>query len=83
MFCILIIFAFDIKLSKFISKIPLLNSVIDSTILETFEKVNENDEFYKSLKTAAIDSNSNGNIIFGADILSTYVKEESDSSSKF
>ncbi len=67
--CVIIIFAFDIKISKFISKIPLLSSVIDTSILETFEEVNKNDEFYKSMKTVIdnprVNLNQKENIKFG------------------
>ena len=47
---ILLIFVFDIKVSGYIKKIPLLSSVINTDILEKFEQVNENDAFYKQIK---------------------------------
>lgn len=47
---ILAIFVFDIKVSEYIKNIPLLSSIINTEILESFEKINENDEFYKEIK---------------------------------
>lgn len=46
---ILSIFVFDIKVSKVIGKIPLLSSVINTKILEEFEAINTNDEFYQAM----------------------------------
>lgn len=48
---ILVIFIsiFDIQISGFIKNIPLLNSIINTEVLESFENVNENDEFYQKL----------------------------------
>ncbi|EKE26110.1 MAG: hypothetical protein ACD_4C00435G0002 [uncultured bacterium (gcode 4)] len=47
---ILAIFVFDVKVSEYIKKIPLLTSIVNTDILEAFEKVNDNDEFYKEIK---------------------------------
>lgn len=46
---VIIISIFDIQISGFIKNIPLLNSIINTELLESFEDVNENDEFYKKL----------------------------------
>lgn len=48
-FLVIIIFIFDIRVSKIIQRIPLLSSVIDTKVLEEFETINENDEFYRAL----------------------------------
>lgn len=46
-FLVVCIFVFDVKVSKIVEKIPLLSSVIDTKILEEFEAINEDDEFYR------------------------------------
>lgn len=46
-----LIFIFDIKISWIIKNIPILNSIINTDILEAFEEVNKNDEFYKNLSS--------------------------------
>jgi len=46
---VILISIFDIQISGIIKNIPLLNSIINTEVLETFENVNENDEFYKKL----------------------------------
>lgn len=48
-FLIVCIFAFDIKVSAIISKIPLLSSIIDTKVLQEFEAINEQDEFYRAM----------------------------------
>ncbi|MDD2486839.1 MAG: hypothetical protein PHS92_00510 [Candidatus Gracilibacteria bacterium] len=48
---ICLVLIFDIKLSEYIKKIPLLSSIINTEVLESFEKVNEKDEFYKEVKS--------------------------------
>lgn len=48
-FLIICIFAFNIKASAVISKIPLLSSIIDTKILKEFEAINEQDEFYRAM----------------------------------
>lgn len=56
---VLVISIFDIQISGFIKNIPLLNSIINVDILETFENINENDEFYKKLSAKMSIRNSN------------------------
>jgi hypothetical protein len=36
-------------MSKVIRKIPILNSVLDTKILEEFEAINEHDDFYQAM----------------------------------
>jgi hypothetical protein len=48
-FLIICIFAFDVKVSAIVSKIPLLSSIIDTKILKEFEAINEQDEFYRAM----------------------------------
>ncbi|MDD5377362.1 MAG: hypothetical protein PHH16_04605 [Candidatus Gracilibacteria bacterium] len=46
---ILSIFVFNIKVSKIIDGIPLLNSVINTKILAEFEAINTQDAFYQAM----------------------------------
>lgn len=43
------IFVFDIKVSNFVSKIPLISSILDIDLLKSFEEVNINDEYFQEL----------------------------------
>lgn len=49
--CFILIFTFNINISGYIKNIPLINSIVNTDILESFEKVNMNDEFYKQIET--------------------------------
>lgn len=55
---IILIFAFDIKVSQIIKSIPLLSSIINVEVIEQFEKLNENDEDYKTINQFLNDSRS-------------------------
>jgi len=44
------IFAFDIKVSAYISKMPILSSIINTETLEKFEEINANDDMYKEVQ---------------------------------
>lgn len=46
---IVFIFVFDVKVSAIVRKIPILSSVIDTKMLEEFEAINEQDEFYQAI----------------------------------
>jgi hypothetical protein len=48
--CAVAIFVFDIKISKTLEQLPLLSSIIDTDIIETFETLNETDEYYQQVK---------------------------------
>ena len=48
--CIIMIFVFDIKVSAYLAKLPLISSIIDTDLLKQFEDVNDNDEYYKQIK---------------------------------
>ncbi|MDD5197784.1 MAG: hypothetical protein PHN60_02895 [Candidatus Gracilibacteria bacterium] len=48
-FLIICIFAFNIKVSAIVQKIPILSSIIDTSILKEFEAINTNDEFYQAM----------------------------------
>ena len=48
-FLVICIFVFDIKVSAIVQKIPILSSIIDTKILEEFEAINEQDEFYQAM----------------------------------
>lgn len=48
-FCLILIFWFDIKVSGYISKLPILSSIIDTDTLEQFEEINASDDFYQWL----------------------------------
>ena len=51
---IICVFVFDIRVSKVIQKIPLLSSIIDTKLLEEFEAINEQDDFYTSVTQAPV-----------------------------
>lgn len=48
-FCLILIFWFDVKVSGYIAKLPILSSIIDTDTLEQFEEINANDDFYQWL----------------------------------
>lgn len=56
--CLILIFVFDIKVSSYIEKLPILSSVIDTDTLEQFEDINESDDFYQSILQELSSSNS-------------------------
>lgn len=49
LFLIILILVFNVRVSSFIESIPLLSSVINTTVLKEFEDVSTNDDYYQAL----------------------------------
>jgi hypothetical protein len=54
----IMIFAFDIKVTAYLDKLPLVSSIVDIDLLKQFENVNENDDYYKQMKQQLVGANT-------------------------
>ena len=71
---------FDIKVSQIVQKIPLLSSIIDTKLLEEFEAINEQDEFYQAMMSdswspSVASSNTNISDNTGENVVTVPVSE--------
>lgn len=65
--CLILIFWFNVKVSEYISKLPILSSIIDTETLEQFEAVNEDDDFYKWVMQEFESINSSDSVVNSED----------------
>lgn len=79
-FLVICILVFDIKVSQIVQKIPLLSSIIDTKLLEEFEAINEQDEFYQAMMSdswspSVASSNTNISDNTGENVVTVPVSE--------